>query len=375
MYDVSQYRDMILDGPRTTAYVRALRQVVTPGAVVMDIGTGVGYFAIQACLAGAARVYAIEPNPAIRLGPELAARNGFADRITFVQDLSTRVSLEPADVIVSDLRGAIPLYADHLRTIVDARTRLLKPRGVLIPRRDTLYAALTAWAGPPMPPPADDVPAIDLAPVDRIAANKVLYDRVSAERVMSGAEPWFTLDYRTLTSFDADGTIALTADRAGAADGICVWFEAELHDGCGYSCAPDAEKGIYGHAFLPIEPTISLDRGDTVEIRLRAVWAGGDYVWQWEARVASGRGRGTELSRTTLNSLALDPQAVHRRGDRFVPRLGRPGQAEAWILARMTGGESLGAIAREAANAFPDVFADTQQALIRAADLSERLSA
>ena len=61
------------------------------------------------------------------------------DRIEFLQDISTKVNIiEKADVIISDLRGLLPLYQKHIPTLVDARKRLLKPGGILIPKRDTL---------------------------------------------------------------------------------------------------------------------------------------------------------------------------------------------------------------------------------------------
>ncbi len=72
-----------------------------------------------------------------------AAINHVADRIEFIEDLSTTVTLPvKADVIVSDMRGVVPLYGHHLPSIVDARRRLLAPGGVLIPRADTLWAAV-----------------------------------------------------------------------------------------------------------------------------------------------------------------------------------------------------------------------------------------
>ncbi len=141
-YSVASYGQMIADANRTDAYVRALEQAVQPGCVVLDIGAGTGIFSLLACRFGARRVYAIEPDGAIQAAREIAAANGYADQIEFIQDLSTRVTLpEQADVIISDLHGVLPLYLQHLPSIMDARTRHLAPGGVMIPRRETLWAA------------------------------------------------------------------------------------------------------------------------------------------------------------------------------------------------------------------------------------------
>src|SRR4051794_24565464 len=102
IYRVSSYGEMIKDRVRTDAYARALQQAVKPGSVVLDIGTGTGIFSLLACKFGASKVYAVDPADAIELGRRSAAQNGFGDRITFLQDVSTSIDLpELADVVVS----------------------------------------------------------------------------------------------------------------------------------------------------------------------------------------------------------------------------------------------------------------------------------
>jgi protein arginine N-methyltransferase 1 len=115
MYSISAYGRMIADRVRMNAYVQALRQAVKPNSVVLDIGTGTGIFALLACQFGARHVYAIEADDAIEVARQIAAANGYTDRIEFIQDVSTKLSLpEKADVIISDLRGVLPLFQGHI---------------------------------------------------------------------------------------------------------------------------------------------------------------------------------------------------------------------------------------------------------------------
>ncbi|HEU4769346.1 MAG TPA: 50S ribosomal protein L11 methyltransferase, partial [Pyrinomonadaceae bacterium] len=108
MYSVSGYGKMIADEARMGAYIRAMRQAIKPGAVVVDLGCGPGVFALLAVEMGARRVFAIEPDSVIQVGRDAAREHGLGNRIEFIQDLSTKVSLpERADVIVSDLRGVL----------------------------------------------------------------------------------------------------------------------------------------------------------------------------------------------------------------------------------------------------------------------------
>ena len=145
MYPIDVYGGMIRDKDRTDVYRDALRAAVRPDSVVLDIGTGTGILALLACRFGARKVYAVEHEGIIQLARQAAAANGFADRIEFIQDMSTRINLtEKVDVIVSDLHGALPEYGSSLFSIIDARERFLSPGGCLIPSKDTMWAALAS---------------------------------------------------------------------------------------------------------------------------------------------------------------------------------------------------------------------------------------
>jgi type I protein arginine methyltransferase len=143
MYTISQYGNMYMNKARMDAYALVLRKTVTPNSVVLDIGAGTGIFALLACRYGARRVYAIEPGDAINLVQEMAAGNGYSDRLVCIQRLSTKVVLpETADLIISDLGGLLPLFGRHIPTIIDARERFLAPGGALIAQQDYLRAAV-----------------------------------------------------------------------------------------------------------------------------------------------------------------------------------------------------------------------------------------
>ena len=133
-YTPHDYASMLGDKGRINAYTAALKRAIDPESVVLDLGTGTGYFAVLSCLLGAKRVYAIEPNPAISIGEQLAEDNGVGKQITWFEDYSSNVDLpEQVDIIVSDLRGLLPQNEGNLSAIKDARSRFLKPNGTLFP--------------------------------------------------------------------------------------------------------------------------------------------------------------------------------------------------------------------------------------------------
>jgi hypothetical protein len=69
------------------------------------------------------------------------AVNGVQDRVTLIRGWSREIELpEPADVLVAEVIGNEPFEEEILETTLDARRRLLKPTGRLIPHTLELLA-------------------------------------------------------------------------------------------------------------------------------------------------------------------------------------------------------------------------------------------
>lgn len=380
-YSVANYGDMITDRPRMAPYARALRQAVRPGCVVLDIGAGTGIFSLLACQLGAGHVHAVEPDDAIQVARAMAAANGYAERITFHQALSTTVTLPaPADVIVSDLRGVLPLLQQHIPSIIDARQRLLAPGGVLIPRRDTLWAALVE--DPKLYRPytepwlANDY-GLDLRAGQPLVVNTWRKTNARAEQLLVPAQRWAILDYGAIEQPDVSGKLAWTAKRAGIAHGLLLWFDAELADGIGFSNAPDQPELIYGHAFFPLQEPVTLFEGDAISVTLSADLVDGDYVWRWDTRVTAGDDPSRVKARfrqSTFHGAPLSLDKLKQREAGFIPRRVEVAEIDHFVLSMMDGRTSLGEIAAALTVRFPKRFARQQDALTHVADLAERYS-
>lgn len=292
MYSVADYGSMIADRERMRAYVGALERVVKPGCVVLDLGAGTGIFSLYACRFGARRVYAIEPNTAVALLPEIARRNGFADRIEVIAKESTDVTLpERVDVIVSDLRGAFPLFGGHLRVVRDARKRLLREGGVLLPHRDELMACLVSapelYAEIVEPWRTD---GFDLSPCAAEALAETYRDHrnpLLADHCVSTRARWAVVDYATKEDDRASGSCALRCERDAVVHGIATWFRATIFDDLGFENAPGSAL-VYRRTFLPWPEPVAVTAGTEVRVQLDALPAKNDYMFAWSTEILGG---------------------------------------------------------------------------------------
>lgn len=314
MYSLHFYGEMIANTPRVEPYVEALRRSVTPDSVVLDLGCGQGLFALLACRFGARHVYAVEPDNVINIAREAAAANGFADRIEFFQNVSTEVTIpEPATIIISDLRGVLPWFQRHIPSIIDARKRLLAPGGVLIPRRDTLWAALVE-----APEQYEEIVGpwrnrlynVDLSAGVSKITNTWRKTRIMADELLTEATRWATVDYHKVESADTGAEISWRIARSGVAHGIAVWFDAVLADWIGFSNRPGAPEMIYGNGFFPFPRPVELREGERVEVKLRADMVQDDYVWTWDTDFTD---RKISFRQSTFFGVALSPEQLRKK--------------------------------------------------------------
>ncbi len=222
---------------------------------MLEIGCGPGLFSLLACRAGARRVYAIDSEEIVHHARELAAANGFADRMEFLQSDSRKVQLpEPMNVIISDVRGSLPLFSHAIASIEDARRRFLCPGGIVIPARDTLKAAIINaaeyYSRLTLPWRACES-GIDLSRSRLLILNGCYTTNFTADQVLTECKSWGVLDYQSGVAANAAAELCFEVPQAGTGHGICVWFETELADGIGFSTAPSGARSVYGQRFFP----------------------------------------------------------------------------------------------------------------------------
>jgi protein arginine N-methyltransferase 1 len=379
MYSLDDFGQMIGDKTRVEAYIAAISRAVRPGDVVVDIGCGVGVFALLACRAGARKVYAIEGSDVVQWGKQIAAANGFGERIEFLQKDSRQVELaERANVIVSDIRGSLPLFGEAIESIEDARKRMLAPGGIQIPQLDVLYAAIvdSGKTYEEITSPWRKILAgVDLSCVLPPTLNSTYYTEISKDSLLTEAKEWCRLEYAASPSKRVAAKIPFTTIKPGTGNGIALWFETQLFEDIHFGTGPSAGETIYGRMFLPWLEPVTFEAGEEIEVELHADLVGGAYIWRWETkfpnRVEQTR---NSFRQSTFESAKYSHEALRRRASGYVPSLTELGEAQRWMLQTVDGKISLEEIARSAATQFPKVFRNVDDALRVAVELSEKFS-
>jgi protein arginine N-methyltransferase 1 len=379
MYSLREYGEMIADRERFEAYSKAIAQAVGPGDVVLEIGCGPGVFALLACQAGARKVYAVDTEEIVHFARELADVNGFADRTEFIHSDSRKVQLpERVNVIVSDIRGSLPLFGHAIASIEDARKRLLLPGGHLIPQRDTLKAAIleaSDFYAKLVSPWRESASAMNLSPALPLLLNGSYTSHFGREQLLTTPQTWAVLDYSTDAPPCAAAELNFSATRPGTAHGMCLWFETQLFDTAGFSSGPGPHRTVYNQLFLPWLEAVPVQQGQEIFVNLQANLVGEEYVWRWETKISrNGQDAGRCFQQSTFLGANLTPQALRRRAADFVPALSEEGQADRWLLQAVDGKTSLQQMAQAAAQQFPKIFPRWEDALRRAAELAAQFS-
>jgi protein arginine N-methyltransferase 1 len=381
MYSLGAYGSMIADRVRVEAYAEALRRTVRKGSVVVEIGTGPGIFAVLACQLGASRVFAIEPAEIIQVAREVAAANGCAAKIEFFEQLSHCVNLPTrADIVLSDLRGVLPFFQRHIPAIVDARQRFLAPGGTMIPRKDTVWAAVVEAPKPyrEIVDPWDKNPlSQDLAPARVLAINDGQRVSVSPTQLLTGRRLWTTLDYGSVEHPDVRGNLEWIVERAGTGHGTVVWFDADLAEGVNLSNAPGTPETVYGSFFLPWTQPVPLEEGQSVCVSLEAKLVGNDYVWRWTTRIEPLAGSSAvplHFEQSQLAGAVLSPKLLRKVAADYIPQLSEEGLLRRRTFELIDGKLPLEEIARRLAKEFPQRFPDWQRALSYAGTISQEFS-
>jgi SAM-dependent methyltransferase len=365
---VTSHQHMVFDARRNSAYVRALKKLITPQSVVLDIGAGLGVLGLYAAGLGAKKVYLVEPEPVIEVARQAAQDSG----LTNVECIRARVEEVKediqADVIISVFTGNLLFGEDLLPSLFYARERFLKPGGVLLPDAARIllapvcapkvyeenvevwdsYGGFCAEAG---------LPPLDFGAARPYAANTMLYntggDKYPVELLSEPTELMY-LDLATTDLAGGKAAISVQTTNAGTLHGWQGWFAMRLSEEW-YDTSRAAGPTHWSEVFLPLLQPLTLEAGEVLDFTLSRPEYG---EWSWITGHA-----GTSQRQSSFLSLPLRPADLIKRGEGHQPQLGERGRAVAWVLEQMDGNRSTAELARAVRQVHPGAFATDRDAL------------
>jgi len=367
---IIHYRDMAGDAVRVDAFRRGIEAAVRPGDVAIDLGCGLGTYALFACRAGARKVYAIEREPVILAARQIAKKNGYADRIVFVRADARTVELpEKADVLVTEDFSATFIEAETADLIAGARRRLLKPSGTMVPASvevfgapahcPGLYARMDRWAA------SEEVAyGIDFSPTRDMAMNCIHQANFRLSHLLGPPKRLHRVDLGAPTPFPFDTVLRVRARKNGTVHGLAVWFEAQLAPRVRLSNAPGQPPTLWGQGLLPLARPIRVRKHAmiTVDVAVRFSRDSDRAWWQWEVSAGGERADGT-----TFRSFPTSQGDLEAGSRRHRPGLSPEGEITVCVLRMLKTGCTILEVARRLRRRFPRRFGALRDALNRAA--------
>lgn len=296
---------MLADKVRVDAYREGIRRGVKKGDVVVDIGAGSGILSFLAARS-AQKVYAIEHADVIDMARRIGADNGIGN-VEFIARNSRDVTLPcRADVIVHEqIGGENPLSENMIANLLDARRRLLKPGGRIIPNRFDIfiepiqlkdeYAVELLWEMN-----IADIDFRSTAPARRPMSGEQVtsHERrtisvAMVEQCLCDPQPILSFDLETMEESDIPNRLRYRniAARDGRIDGLCIYFKASFADDLAIETAPTGPVTSWAMLMYRLERTY-VARGEAVEYDLEMGSILNDCSWSFTwLRPQAGRSR------------------------------------------------------------------------------------
>lgn len=272
--DIELQRRMVSDHTRTNAFAAAIREVVQPGDVVLDVGTGTGILAMFAAKAGARKVYGIDATDIAEVATDLVKANGLSDQVQILHGRAGELQLDQTvDVIISEWLGNAAFAEGMLPAVLDARDHNLTPTGCMLPSKVRVLIApldeplLYNAEGPGFW--RERIHDLDFSSLQEVelSQGRTMQIRVETAAVLAPGQVVLELDLLTASTEDAwfEGQLEFIPVRDGVLNGFCIWFEAELSPSVTLDTGPFSPETHWAQTYMSFSPR-PVRAGEEVEV-------------------------------------------------------------------------------------------------------------
>ncbi len=301
---VGYYHGLLADAHRIESFRRAIDIYVGPNDEVLEIGTGLGTYAIFAAQAGAACVWAIDGGPILHVADTIAQVNGFSDRIKCLRGWAPDIDIpNPVQVLIFEDFASRLLDTRTYRMLRDSIKKYLEPGGRMVPSHATVLAA--PLSSPEVRKalfPLDGLETafdIDWSASYEYMRNAPSHHRLPSESVAGKPQTVYTVNFPTLpTPQEMGRTLTWELQPGTEVHALGMWFDLELAGGGSITNEPAPRTGPWGQMALPLDPPVVVDTSGIFETTIGAdATQDGAPGWlTWSARSGDSASKGHEFA-------------------------------------------------------------------------------
>ncbi|MCJ1381647.1 hypothetical protein MMC17_004758 [Xylographa soralifera] len=229
------HETMIKDAIRTNAYKDFVynNAHLFEGKTVLDVGCGSGILSLFCAKAGAKTVYAVDQSDIIYKAIEVVHDCKLSDIIKFRHgsiEAMTERDIPKVDIIISEWMGYALLYESMLDSVILARDKFLKPKGIVLPSHASLFIApvhdpqyqaqkVDFWS---------DVHGFDMSAMAKQAYLDAIVRTVGPSTIIGEEYKFLDLDLRTCRKIDLEFYAYYNCALDVATPslfGFAVWFD------------------------------------------------------------------------------------------------------------------------------------------------------
>lgn len=228
---------MMNEKNRNQAYFDALKSVIKPDSSVFEIGTGSGLLAMMAAKLGAKQVNTCEAVPLIaETAQQIIKDNNFEKTVKVIAKKSVDIEIgndlpAQADILVSEIFSSELLGEYVLPSLEDAKRRLLKPQGKVIPAAGSIMIGLFTGEDIRRNLLVDNAFGFNLQHFNSVVSKKRMIARNDLNiELLSDGLAAFSFEFEDDDYFPAESkALKITVKTAGRCYGLVQWMQLDMN--------------------------------------------------------------------------------------------------------------------------------------------------